>query len=67
MAYEHLSMRLPEGTREKADALIPLLRGLYPAGVTVTRQTVLRDALLRGLVTLEEMARRKVTQGTIQP
>ena len=53
---EHpISIRLPEGARERAEALIPLLQEFYP-GSTVKRHTVFRDALLRGLAELEHMS-----------
>lgn len=53
---EHpISIRLPEGTKERAEALISHLQTVYP-GTTVTRHAVLRDALLRGLAEIEYQA-----------
>jgi hypothetical protein len=56
---EHVSLRLPVGTKDRADHLIRYLTHQYPHVPTVTRQSVLRDALLRGLADMEHAARGK--------
>ena len=50
---EPASIRLPDGTKERAEKLIPYLKGLSPHQ-TITRHTVFRMALLVGLTRLEE-------------
>ena len=59
MTLEHLSIRLDPGVKLRADALIPYLRNEYPLLPAVTRQGVLREALLRGLAEMEYKARLK--------
>ena len=53
---EVLFCRLPEGTNGRADALLPLVRSQH-VGLRVTRSTVLRVALLRGLDEMEAESR----------
>jgi hypothetical protein len=48
---------MPEGTKERAEKLIPYLQGLNPHQ-TITRHTVLRMAILVGLTHLEDGNKR---------
>jgi hypothetical protein len=50
---EPTSIRLPDGSRERAEKLIPYLKGLNPHQ-TITRHTVFRVALMAGLTYLED-------------
>ncbi len=56
---EPVSIRLPPQSKERADKLIHYLRSYYPHLPKITRQTVLREALLRGLADMEHVARAK--------
>jgi hypothetical protein len=56
---ETVTLRLPEGTRAKADALIPILEARPTMrAVNVTRSTLLLEALLRGLDAIEAEGQR---------
>ncbi len=58
---EPTSIRLPEGSRERAEKLIPYLKGLNPHQ-TITRHSVLRMALLVGLTHLEDGKKQQRTR-----